>query len=158
MKHWKLTAAIVFSSLLIGFSGCGLLHGKKTVTLDEVPEPARSVIQTHTSGNDIQSIKVKHKDGQHLYIVHYRTGVELAELKVTEKGTVKEWEQGVKLEDLPEAVRATVTRLTDRTEVKELVKEIEDGHMFYEVEFVKDGKENEVKIAEDGSILEWETE
>ncbi|MCF8721812.1 PepSY domain-containing protein [Nitrospina gracilis] len=158
MKNWKLTATMVLSLMLMGFSGCGLLQGKKTVTLDEVSEPARSVIQTHTSRNDIESIHAKRKDGERVYKVHYRKGGKLAELQVTEKGSVKEWEESVELEELPEAVRATVTRLTDRTAMKELVKEIEDGHLFYEVEFMKDDKENEVKIAEDGSILEWETE
>ena len=62
------------------------------------------------------------------------------------------------MEDLPPAVRETVKAESGGGKIKELALETEGGKTFYEVEFEKDGKEHEIKIAEDGTVLERETE
>lgn len=147
-------ALVFFATAAVG---CGM-HRHKTVKLEEVPTAARTVIQTHVGGGEIDSIKHKEKHGKHIYKVHYKTEGRDYELKVTEAGGVVEWEKHLKIEELPDAVRATVERETGGAEIEELVQESEKGKIFYEVEFKKDGKEHEVKIAEDGTVLERETE
>ena len=62
------------------------------------------------------------------------------------------------MEELPPAVQETVKVESAGAEIKELVMESEEGKTFYEVEFEKDGKEYEVKILEDGTVLKRETE
>lgn len=158
MMKRELAATLTLTLFLIGVSGCGVMHGHKTVTLDQVDPAARTVIDTYTKDSNIDEIHTGYEDGHDIYKVHYKKNGRENELQVTSKGAVLEWEEAVTMEELPAAVNVTVTRITHGATIKELVKEVEESDMFYEVEFDKDGKENEVKIAEDGSILEWETE
>jgi len=154
----KWTLFLILGLFIAGAAGCGTMHGKKTTTLDKVPPAAQSVIETYVGDGKIESIEVEDEEGQHTYEVHYLKGERRFELEVNEKGDVEEWEKHVTMDELPGAVRATVEQETGGAKIEELVHESEDGKMFYEVEFEKDGKEHEVKIAEDGSILEREME
>lgn len=60
----------------------------------------------------------------------------------------------VRLEQLPAAVRATVERETRGGRIKEIEREERGGRRVYEVEFVRDGREHEILVAEDGKVLE----
>jgi hypothetical protein len=60
----------------------------------------------------------------------------------------------VPLEQLPAAVRATVERETRGGRITEIEREERDGRRVYEVEFVRDGREHEILVAEDGKVLD----
>lgn len=154
----KWTLFLILGLFIAGAAGCGTMHGKKTTTLNKVPPAAQSVIKTYVGDGNLESIEVGHEEGQHIYEVHYLKGKRRFELEVNEKGDVLEWEKYLEMDELPAAVRATVEKEISGARMTELVQETEEGKMFYEVEFEKDGKEHEVKIAEDGSILEREVE
>lgn len=62
--------------------------------------------------------------------------------------------QDVTLDQLPEAVRATVDRETRGGKITDMERDTERGQTIYEVEFVLDGKEYELDIAPDGKLLE----
>lgn len=64
--------------------------------------------------------------------------------------------QHVTLEQLPDPVRATVTRETEGGTIKDIEKETKGGQTVYEVEFTpKEGaRKVELKIAPDGKVLE----
>lgn len=59
----------------------------------------------------------------------------------------------VKLADCPEAVQKTLKRESTGGKIEEIEKETEDGKTVYEAEIVIDGKEYEVEVAEDGTLL-----
>jgi len=67
-------------------------------------------------------------------------------------------EQKVEFKDLPFAVQETVKREAGNSNIEEMSKETEDGKTFFEVEFKQDGREVEIKIAENGVVLEREVE
>jgi hypothetical protein len=60
----------------------------------------------------------------------------------------------VSLEQVPPAVRATIERELGGGRLEEIERETKNGRTVYEVELVRDGKEREVHIAEDGTVLE----
>ena len=64
----------------------------------------------------------------------------------------------IKASDLPEAVRATLEKEAPGAEIEEIEKEEEDGQVVYEIEVEIDGKEMELEIAADGTLLEKEVE
>jgi len=142
--------------LTVAFNGCAMFS--KEVKLEDVPSAAQAVIQSHTSGGSIEKITCEKEDGEHFYKVEYIKDGREFELEVDENGNVMETEEILSMKDLPPAVQATVNAETQGGKIKELAHETEDGKTFYEVEFEKDGKEHEVKIAEDGTVLERETE
>jgi len=64
----------------------------------------------------------------------------------------------VSLEDLPDAPRRTVQRLTAGGRIERIDKEVEDGRIVYDVEATIGGKHTEFLVADsDGAVLETET-
>jgi len=64
----------------------------------------------------------------------------------------------VALEDLPDAPRATVQKLTAGGRIERIDKEVEDGRVVYDVEATVGGKHTEFLVADsDGAVLETET-
>jgi hypothetical protein len=64
----------------------------------------------------------------------------------------------VSLEDLPDAPRRTVQRLTASGRIERIDKEVEDGRVVYDVEATIGGKHMEFLVADsDGAVLETET-
>jgi uncharacterized membrane protein YkoI len=59
----------------------------------------------------------------------------------------------VQLKDVPAAARRTIEQRTSGGKIKEIERETERGRTYYEVEFVRDGKEHELRVAPDGSVL-----
>jgi hypothetical protein len=59
----------------------------------------------------------------------------------------------VPLAQVPPAVRATIEREMQGGRLKEIERETKNGRVVYEVEMVRDGKERELHIAEDGTVL-----
>ena len=64
-----------------------------------------------------------------------------------------EKEVKVKLKDCPKVVQKTLKRESKGGEIEEIVKETEDGKVVYEAEVEIDGKEYEIEVAEDGTLL-----
>jgi uncharacterized membrane protein YkoI len=156
MHFHKSMVQAVLLVLLMTLNGCALFS--KEVKLEDVPSAPQAVIESHTSGGTIEKITCEKEEGKHFYKVEYKKGDREFELQVDDDGKVLETEEILAMEDLPPAVLETVKAESAGGEIKELALETEEGKTFYEVEFEKDGKEHEVKIAEDGTVLERETE
>ena len=67
-------------------------------------------------------------------------------------------EQRVKMEDLPVAVRNTVKNQSQGAQVRGFSKETENGKVFYEAELKIDGRNRDLLIAADGTVVEVEEE
>jgi hypothetical protein len=69
-------------------------------------------------------------------------------------------EAKVKVEELPEAVKATVDKFirdeAPGAKIDEAKKEVEDGKVIYDIELEAGDKDIELEIAEDGTLLEKE--
>ena len=68
-------------------------------------------------------------------------------------------EEKVKLGDCPEAVQKTIKEKADGGKIVEIEKETKtDGTVVYEAEIKKDGKEFDVVVAADGTLIKVEEE
>ena len=145
------TAVLIVAVVL---NGCSLFT--KEVKLEDVPPAAQAAIEGYTSGEEwIEKITHEKEEGKNFYKVEYTNDDgQKFELEVDKDGEVIEAEEIVTMEDLTPAVKETVKTESAGGEIKELaLLETEEGKIFYEVEFEKDGKEHKVKIAEDGTVL-----
>ncbi len=61
--------------------------------------------------------------------------------------------QTVALSDLPQAARDAIKKETSGETIKKVYKEMENGKTVYEAEYAKKGKLEEVRVAEDGTVL-----
>lgn len=67
-------------------------------------------------------------------------------------------EEEVSLDEVPAAVKATLLKEAKGATIGEIEKGNENGKTVYEAEFKVDGKKVEIKIAEDGTVLEREVD
>ena len=67
-------------------------------------------------------------------------------------------EQTIELSECPKAVQKTFKQEANGSEILEITKEEEGGETVYEAEVEIDGKEYEIEVAEDGTLLEKEVE
>jgi uncharacterized membrane protein YkoI len=67
-------------------------------------------------------------------------------------------EEKVTIDQVPAAVKATILKEAGDHKITEIEKETRDGKTIYEAEWIADGKEVEIKVAEDGTLLGKETE
>ena len=65
-------------------------------------------------------------------------------------------EETVALDDVPKAVKATIIKEADGADVLEVEREIRKGQTVYEAEFVRNGKEIEIEVSLDGTLLKTE--
>ncbi len=151
---WIFPKALLVAAILL--SGCALLS--KEVKFEDVPAAAQKVIQQHTAGGTVKKITCEKEDEKHFYKVEYDKDGRQHELEVDDTGKILEMEKILNMEDLPAPVRKTVETESAGGEIKELALETEGDKTFYEVEFEKGGKDHEVKISEDGKVLEREEE
>jgi uncharacterized membrane protein YkoI len=69
-----------------------------------------------------------------------------------------EKEVKVSVSDLPDVVKATLEKEVSGGTIGKIEKEEKDGKVVYEVDFKIEGKEFELKIADDGTVLKKEAE
>ena len=67
-------------------------------------------------------------------------------------------EQEVTLDQVPPAVKATILKEAAGAKITEIERETEHGETVYEAEFSRNGREIEIKVAPDGTLLGREVE
>ncbi|PKL18299.1 MAG: hypothetical protein CVV49_06860 [Spirochaetae bacterium HGW-Spirochaetae-5] len=60
------------------------------------------------------------------------------------------------IDEVPAAVRVTIENTIAGGEIKEIEQKQHKGEFIYEVKYLKDGNNNELKIAENGNIIKLE--
>jgi len=69
-----------------------------------------------------------------------------------------EHEKKVTIDQVPEAVRATILKEAGKNKIEEIEEETKNGVTVYEAEWHEGGKEVEIKVAADGKLLKKEIE
>jgi len=176
-KHWKLISliSVVCLALCIGAVATKqAMNGETEVSFDKVPAAVRVTIENEAKGGTIEEIEVETEDGETVYEAEVIIDGQEIEIEVAPDGTLlsketedddegddddeDEDEEEVSLDDVPEAVKATILKEAAGAEIEEVVKETEDGQNVYEAEFEVDGKEIEIEVAENGALLETDVE
>jgi len=67
-------------------------------------------------------------------------------------------EEEVTLEQVPAAVKETILKEAAGAEITEIERETKNGKTVYEAEFLRDGREIEIKVGPDGTLLGREIE
>ncbi len=178
-KHWKLISliAVVCLALCIGALATKQAMDRETeVSIEEVPAAVRATIEAEAKDGTIEEVEMETENGQTVYEADVIIDGQEIEIQVAPDGTLlgketeddegddddeddeDEDEQEVSLDDVPAAVKETILKEAGDAEIEEVVKETEDGQTVYEAEFEVDGKEIEIEVAEDGTLLEREVE
>ncbi len=164
MKRAKILALVALVLLVV--VACHIAAAKSTkekkCKKPVLPPAAAAAIKKAFPQATVGEIE-REKEGVVLYEVELDQNGQKIEVEVTTAGQIVEVEMEVAQEDLPEAVAKTLANLAGDAKVKKIEKEktlavikvvvLKKPQVVYEAEFVKDGKEVEVKIAEDGKLV-----
>lgn len=128
----------------------------QTVTLADLPAPARAAVEKWLAGGTIQKIEKEDEDGKVVYDVEATVNGKHAEADIAADGTVLTSETEVAYDTLPKAVRDAAEKYFGSAKDLNASKEIEKGKAQYEVEGHKDGKKVTLKLDDAGKVTEEE--
>ena len=156
--HWKVAAYMT----IVGVILCAATYAEKDKDIT-LPDAVAVAVKVLFPQAQVKEAKLD-EEGLKVYEVELEeNGEGVAEVTVAPDGTIIEVETEVGAGDLPQAVRDAVSKAMEGTEIKEAEKEVtyavvklvplSRSRTSYEVELVKDGKEWEIEVAGDGTIL-----
>lgn len=148
------------------------LERTPSLRLSELPEAVQRVIQEQAAGRDIADIDRETWQGKVVYEVEFAQTGRNAQIHVAEDGTIVRHERGTtpraegagtrlfgvylgtQFEDTPPAVQETIRREAGNRKIADIDKERRTGQTIYEVEFQEPGRNIELHIAENGTIVQ----
>ena len=174
-KNVVLVAVLVIAGVVVGIGAVAttrMANEDILVSIDAVPALVRATILAEAQGNAIQEIEMETADGQTVYEAEVVIDGQETDILVAADGTLLGTEVDdedddededdedvqVSLDDLPEAVRATLLQEAPNAEIKELELETEDGRAQYAADVVIDGQVFDIEIAPDGTLLQKEVD
>ena len=168
-RAFQIMVAVV---LMVGVTGCCSLckRGQKAegveakeapaqqVSLSEVPEPARAVIEKVTAGGKIKKIEKAEEGGKTIYDVEATMRDRDVEYDIAADGTILTSGQTVPYTSVPLVVRNAAQKYFGSATGLKAFVELEDGKTFYEISGQKGTTPMTVKLTDTGQIIEEEKE
>lgn len=140
---------------------------KKEGNKPVLPPAAAAAIKKAFPKATIDEVE-REREGVVLYEVELKQNGKEVEVEVSPDGQIVEVGRKVAKGDLPKAVAKTLARLAGDAKINEIEKEeihavvklvkLDKPRVVYEAEFVRNGKEVEVRIAPDGKLLGTEVD
>jgi uncharacterized membrane protein YkoI len=159
--------------IMTGLLGATLLLslGLAAGCAPSLPPAAADAVKAAFPQARIVEVEQEKEDGVTVYEVELRQDGKEVEITVSPDGVIVEVETQIPEAELPKAVAQTIAKVAGGAKVEEIEREetravVRDGKVVkldepritYEAEFRKDGRETEVEIAADGSVLKTEAE
>jgi len=159
-RRWVL--CIVMGLNLLGAAAAtGWASGdddEEQVSIDQVPAGVKATILKEAMGGVVKEIERETEKGKTIYEAEIIIDGREIEIEVAADGTLLEREEEVSLDQVPAAVKATILKEAKGAVITEVEKESSKGKTYYEAEWVVGGKEVEIKVATDGTLLGREIE
>lgn len=142
---------------------------EESVAMNDLPDAVQKALKEAVGDGAIGEIEREKEDGRIVYeaeatIDGRRVELEfsadgvLLETEPADDGDDEETEESIALDKLPAAVQTALSQRIPGVQVDEVEKEVEGGHVYYEVEYEANDTEQTLKLTEQGDIVETETE
>jgi uncharacterized membrane protein YkoI len=160
-----------------------LLEREMEVALKDVPAAARETILKEAAGSKVAEVEKVVAGDRVTYEAEWKADGKEIEITVSPAGKVlgrevededddedddddksareekhEDGEVDVTLDQVPDAVRATILKEAAGHKIEEIERETRGGRTVYEAEWEVDGKEIEIKVAPDGTLLSKDVE
>lgn len=157
-----------------------VLSVARPVGQEELPPRVAQAIARQTNGAPVGQLEQKEiraiiaisrlPQPQMVYAAQYQQNGRTIVLEVDSSGTVLRQqladdeddddanEREIAIDQVPAAARATILREAAGNRVREVEVQVRNGHTTYEAEWMQNGQEVEVAVAEDGTLLGRHTE
>lgn len=146
---------------------------KESIKLTDLPEAVQKAIKDFARGGEIKEVEKVCRGPEMWYEAEVLKEGKEWDLMIGQDGSIleakeekeeeEEKEEGeeekeIKLEELPEPVKKTIAEVAKGSEIKELEVVQKQDKIYYKAEFIKDGKEVEVKVDKEGKVLSQKIE
>jgi uncharacterized membrane protein YkoI len=131
--------------------------------LSDCPDAVQKTFQREANGAKIDEVEKESEDGETIYETDVTIDGKQYEIRVAGDGTLLEKaleddenegeEVEMKLADCPAAVQKTFKREANGADIDVVDKETKDGKAVYEVDVKIDGKNYEIRVADDGILI-----
>jgi len=149
--RWMLLS-VAGTALLLSAGACA--NAKEVeVTIDQVPQAVRDAILKEAGDNKIDEIEKETKGDKVTYEAEWKVAGREVEITLAEDGKILAREQEITLEQAPQAVREAILKAAGDNKVKEVSRITRGDKTCFEAEWKANGKEIEIQLAEDGTIL-----
>lgn len=128
----------------------------QSVSLSDIPAPARAAIEKLTAGGKIKKIEKEEQEGTAIYDVEAKVKDKDVEYDVDSNGNILTSEESVPFSSMPAVVQEAAKTYFGSAEGLKASKEVEKDKTFYEVEGKKGGSAVALKLDDSGKILEEE--
>jgi len=132
----------------------------QALELADLPSAVQETVKRELGSARVDEIERDTEDGKVVYNIDAETadGRDI-ELEVAEDGALLGKKEEVRLADVPAAVRATIERELDGISLDGIELQTEKGTIQYQAEAkTADGRDIELELAEDGTLLEKQEE
>ena len=154
LKTIRTTLSIFVTGLL---ASSFVAAAEADVSFNTLPDKvAKEVRRVVGRGQVIRTTKETEKNGRVIYEVSYRVGSKKFEAEISTAGELIVVDEEISLAEAPKPVAKAIREKAADGRIRKIEKATKGSEIFYEVEFVRAGKEHEIKIAPDGNVLEVE--
>lgn len=144
------------------------------VKFDELPDPVKKAVRAHVGSSNIEDIDRETRGGRRIYEVAFKKDGQHTELQFSEDGTVLNAPAAqviskspdilppneplagavkVTIDQVPAAVRASIRAQAGDAEIEDIDKGTLNGKTVYQAAFKKAGQHTELRLSEDGTLL-----
>ena len=156
----RILICVFFAALLFSLCGCISISTKtektQDITIADVPQPARTMIEMLTAGGQIRKLEKEQIGRKVIYDVEATVQGKDVEYDIASNGIVLTAQQSIEYNALPAAVQNAVQKYFGPATGLKAYREVEDGSVFYEIEGTKDNKPVALKLSCNGKIVEEE--
>ncbi len=158
LKNCNFTGFLLIAALTVFLSLGAASSYAEDISLSEVPQAVRASIEHETKGFEIDDIEREKDDGKIVYEVDAENETGQMKLKIAADGTLLEKDQEMDSDTLPRAVFDAVKKEFGDVYFGDIEKRYRRGRTYYKIDAQTDRLEIELEIAEDGKILDKETD
>ncbi|MHC4193500.1 MAG: PepSY domain-containing protein, partial [Planctomycetota bacterium] len=138
-KNSKLVEFQVAALLVLIGAHTSQVFAADDVSLSDVPQAVRAVIERETEGFEIDEVEQDKDDGKIVYEVDAENDDREIKLKVAEDGTLLEKEEELDTKDLPAVILNAVKKMFGDVDFEDVEKEYRSGRgTIYKIEVEKD--------------------
>ena len=120
----------------------------------DLPAPVRQTARMVVGpGRVTGAVRESGNDGSVIYEVSYVWGKKKFDAEISADGKLLVLDEEIPLSAAPVAVRATIEKATVGGKIAKVEKAVKGDTVFYEIEFRRNGRAQELKVDSDGRLL-----
>lgn len=130
------------------------LFGAETkVALRDAPAAVQKAVQAQTKSAAIAGLTKEVENGKTVYELETKANGRSKDIIIGSDGSILSVEEEVALDSIPAPAKAAIEKKAAGGKISKVEAVTEGGKLSYEATIVTKGKESEVKVAADGSVM-----